>query len=392
MKKIIKIIFWGLVILFVLMTIGSSDKDKNKEQPSKTSGITSPQSEVKYTNRPFRMGFTRWPPDLEPEAIEKMYRFIDKHGDLIAHHFDNGIPWQEAYDNKPYSEHLMNDWNSAKSNTPRGHKVLVSITPFDSSRENLAKYWGKSDNQNLEDPWKDLRLNDPMVKTAYLNYAKKVANFFDPDYLAIGIEVNIAITKDKNRWAEYKDLHQYVYTELKKSHPSLPIFASISLSHLDGLEGGAKPKIQKEELQSFMKYNDIVSLSTYPYGFAGRVERPAPEDMFDSALVFGKPIAISETGEPSQEFRSLGFKYSLSEDDQAQYIDLTLRKGEEYKFLFIVNWEAIDSDKLLEKFPVGLIRDLGRLYAYLGFEKSDGTPKKALAIWDKYLKLPYKAP
>lgn len=381
-------------MLIVVMILGAMDKDKDIESKTseKTSNTNSVQTEIKYTSRPFRMGFTRWPPAFEAEAITRMYNFIGKHGDLIAHHFDNGIPWQEAYSGKSFSQHLMNDWNEAKKNTPKGHKVLVSITPLDFSRENMAKYWGESDNQDLKTPWKDLKLNDPMVKTAYLNYAKKVVDFFHPDYLAIGIEVNIALTKNKERWEEYKDLHQYVYTELKKSNPSLPIFATISLSHLDGLEGGAKPKIQKEELQGFMQYNDILALSAYPYGFGGRVEKPAPEDMFDSALAFGKPIAISETGEPSREFRALGFKYSLSEDDQAQYIDLLMRKGEELKFIFIVNWEAIDSDKLLEKFPAGLVRELGEIYAYLGLEKSDGTVKKALTIWDKYLKLPYKAP
>ena len=386
-----KRIIWTVIILFSLVLIFSGD-DKKSKSGNSSDKVNFPAEEKidKYVSRPFHMGFTRWPPDFEVKAIENMYDFIDNHGDLIAHHFDGGIPWQEALDGSKFSNHLMNDWSYSKSKTPRGHKVLVSITPFDSSRKDTAKHWGEKDNEDLTSPWKEYKLNDEHIKTAYLNYANRVIDYFDPDYLAIGIEVNIAITKDINRWNEYKELHRYVYEELKKKHSSLPIFATISLSHLDGLEGGADKNKQRSELSGFMKYNDILTLSAYPYGFAGREEKPAPENMFDNALYFKKKIAISETGAPSREFRSLGFKYSFSEEDQKDYVNFLMRKGVENNFVFIVNWEAIDSDKLLEKFPSGIVRELGKLYAYLGLEKSDGTPKSALAVWDKYLKLPYK--
>lgn len=341
--------------------------------------------EPKATSRSFAMGFTRWPPDFTVEAVESMYAFIAQHGDLMAHHFDGGVPWPEALKGDAFSSKLMEDWVMAKSKTPDTHRVYVAITPLASDREHLARYWGAADNMPLPGEWASYPLNHPNVKTAFLNYAQRVIEQFAPDYFAIGIEVNELITKNRAAWDQYKELHRYVYANLKQRYPQLPIFATFSLGPI-----AFGDDAQRYQVRELMPYNDLMALSAYPYGWAypGGALKPVPETFFDAALAFGKPIAIAETGEPSQDFQAFGQSYRFTDADQAQYIDLLLRKAKEHAFVFVVNWAPIDFDRLQAKLPDPAARELASLWAYTGLMRSDGAPKAALSLWDKTLTLP----
>ena len=381
---------WLVVVIVVVVILVVSGKDKDNNNQVATTSIDSSWIS-KESSRPTYIGFTRWPPSFELADIEHMYDFLSEHGDLMAHHFDGGIPWVEALDGAEYSDHLRDDWEFARSRTKSGHKVYVAISPLADDRESLAKYWGETDNMALPAPWKDYALNQGEVKTAFLNYSKATIKFFDPDYLAIGIEVNIAI-KNPEVWQAYKELYSYVYKELKAEYPDLQIFATISQAHLEGLEDNMDVVKQKQELQEFLKQNDVVGVSSYPYGFGGRTIKSFPETYFDSIidLANGKPIAITETGMPSQNFKSHLFSYNFSEADQLNYINFLLRKSSEHKFEFIVNWVAVDFDKLVKDIPSLFARSLAMLWAYTGLERSDGVAKPALAVWDAYLALPNK--
>lgn len=114
--------------------------------------------------RSFYMGFTPWPPDLTVKDLEDTYQFIRENGDIISHHLDNGIPWDEALEGKSFSKHLQETWAYRKTNTPKGHKIYLAITPLNFERNNLATYWGKTDNMPLQSPWKGKRLDDDAVK------------------------------------------------------------------------------------------------------------------------------------------------------------------------------------------------------------------------------------
>jgi len=363
---------------------------ENPPEPQEACATDTPDVQIDITSRPYYMGFTRWPPAATAEAITEMYQFIGNHGDLLVHQLDGGVPWVEALDDAPFSSGVMDDWHGAREATPEGHQVFVALTPLDDSRSDLALYWGETDNMALPAPWDTYPLNHDNVKTAYLNYAKRAVEYFQPDYLAIGIEVNVAVNENPTAWEAYKELHQYIYRELKVLHPDLPIFATFTLSHMQGLDG-ADAAIQSEQIATLMDYCDLLGVSAYPHGWQywpkGKID-PVPENFFDIALTFGKPIAITETGAPSMNFTALGINYEFTEDYQYQYIDLLLRKAHEHEFVFIVNWTSIDFDKLLEVFPKEAV-ELGTIWAYTGLQRSDGCPKKAVHLWDAYLALPY---
>ena len=269
--------------------------------------------------RPFHLGFTPFPPDLTNQAVTDVYQFISEHGDLLAHHFDSGVPWTEAYQEREYSTHLRNDWNFRKSKIRADQAVYVSITPLNFNRDNLAPYWGNSDNMQLPDPWGSYDLNHQAVKRAFLTHARRAIEHFNPDYLAIGIESNILISKAPGKWTRYLELNQYVYSHLKQEYPRLKVFSTVQYEHLRGIEDESKGNLSLQEsgVRELMKHSDLLALSTYHFGFD---HNPIGEDYFEFALSFGKPLAISETGAFSKIIEISGIEFEASEQDQRDFL------------------------------------------------------------------------
>ncbi len=346
---------------------------------------------VPFSSRPYRLGFIRWPvAGLFTAGAPEAALFIKAHADLMCHHLESGVPWPEALVNGPFPDALMQDWKTARANTPTKHQVFVATTPMDGSRPRLALYWGDRPNQPLPPPWDALPLNDPNVKIAYLNYLRRAIDFFRPKYVVIGIEVNLALLQDRAVWEQYLDLHRYVYTTLKRAHPKLQIFASVQYNIVRvWSQSDASRESQARELGRLLPYCDLLGLSLYPYGgtLTTPEPKPVPEDYFDAALTFGKPLAVTETGYPSQGFVKDGHQYTFSPSDQFQYIGLLLRKANEHNFAFIVNNTPLDFDQYLPALPAEIQNTL-IWWAYGGLQDSQGKLKAAAYLWDEYLKLP----
>jgi len=343
--------------------------------------------EISYTERPFRMGFSPFPPDLSMEAVAQVYSFIGDNADLILHHFDNGVPWEEALAGKQFSDNLQEDWNRRLEKTPENSGIMVAITPLDFERSNLADKWGESEGMDLPEPWESYPLNHPDVRTAYLNYALRVIDFFNPDFMALGIEVNMLRAKNPELWEEYLDLNSYVYTRVKKVYPQLPLFTTVQYEWLRGLDKKTEGSVdnQVEAVSELMEHSDILGLSTYHYGID---HNPPVEDYFRTALSFGKPVGIAETGANSADFTQLIFTTRADEKDQLAFVSFILKEAADNNFLFVNNWVAIDFDRLLEDLPF-TVRQIAKGWVHTGLQTWDGKNKPALDIWRNYLELPY---
>ena len=68
--------------------------------------------------------------------------------------------------------------------------------------------------------------------------SQNAIDYFEPDFLAIGIEVNLLVTNNPAVWDVYLELNQFVYGELKILYPDLPVMVSLfGLALLDGYRG-----------------------------------------------------------------------------------------------------------------------------------------------------------
>ncbi len=333
--------------------------------------------------RPFRMGFTPFPYDMTLEAITDGKKFFAGNADIMAQHMES-IPWTEALNGKPFSKHLTDDWNGRRDRTPKNAKIYLALSP---GRGDLAKYWGEKEDLPLPKEFKGKPFNDPLVKQAYLAYCKRAIAVWKPDFMCIGIEVNEIFTGSKKNWDAYAELHKYVYAELKKEHPKLPISASFTLHNLLN-KGENKPMV--EACRQIMDSCDFVAISFYPFiaGLTGR-EDYAFDWLGKNFDNYKKPYAIVETGEAAETLKlpQSGVTIFGTPEKQRAYFEKLMTRATDKKYLFVIGFLYRDYDALWEKIKAGA-PELFLAWKDCGLVDEKGKSRPAHDVWRKHFRLP----
>jgi uncharacterized protein (TIGR03067 family) len=344
-------------------TIGVREKEESK----KLSG-----------SRGFRMGFTGFVYDFTPEAIEASRTFVRENGDIVCHHIE-GVPWAEALHNRPFPKTLLEEWEGKKAATPPGGKVYLAISP---GRGEL-KVADKASNI-LPDELKNKGYNAPLVMQAYLNYCHRAIDFFEPDYLAIGIEVNEIHDLGPQAWQAYVALHQHVYGQLKQGHAEMPVFASWTLHNMFKKRGAMLADWKK-----LMPYNDVVAVSYYPFMVADSDRLPALDWMTAQFDEFQKPYAIVETNDAAERLPLPAAKVVIEGTPQKQemYYQRLLRLAQERNFEFVISFIHQDYDALWDKIKL-FSPELFIAWKDCGLLDEQGNARPAFQVWTAYFDLP----
>src|ERR1041384_901150 len=337
--------------------------------------------------RPFLMGFSQWPADLTDEGIAIAREYADSHGDLVSVMFIGGIPWQEALEDKPFSKDVQDNMSYR---SPAGKKLVLSISPLNKDKRDLAPYWGDRENQPLPKPWEKEPLNSPRVKKAFLNFVLRAVDTMHPDYLSIGVESNVLLSRDHAKWQQLKELHRDTYSAIKKIHSTLPVFFSTEVLHYKRLARDAKAADQEKEVADLMRYSDLFAMSLYPY-MSPEVARILPQNFLDFAKRFKKGIAVTESGMSSRnvELKSYGTVLYGSDADQTRFTEFLLKTAARDNYEFVINFASTDSDRLVSRLRPQMA-DLARIWAYIGMQTSDRRAKPASAVWNGFFGAKYQ--
>jgi arabinogalactan endo-1,4-beta-galactosidase len=333
------------------------------------------------------MGFSQWPADLTDEGIAISREYAESHGDIVSVMFIGGIPWQEALDDKPFSKDVQENMSYR---APAGKKLLLSISPLNKDKRDLAPYWGDRENQPLPKPWDKEPLNSPRIKKAFLNFVLRTIDTMHPDYLAIGVESNVLLSRDHAKWQHLKELHRDTYSAVKKIHSTLPVFFSTEVLHYKRLARDAKASDQEKEVADLMRYSDLFAMSLYPY-MSPEVPRILPQNFLDFAKRFKKGIAVTESGMSSRnvELKSYGTVLYGSDADQTRFTEFLLKTAARDNYEFVINFASTDSDRLVSRLRPQMA-DLARIWAYIGMQTSDRRAKPASAVWNGFFGAKYQ--
>jgi hypothetical protein len=240
----------------------------------------------------------------------------------------------------------------------------------------------------LPEPWDTYHFNDESVKIAYLNYCKRIIDFFRPDYFNMAIEANLLHVNSPLLWTEYMELHRYIYQQLKMVYPELPIFSSVSGAYLlDGYFAGNDHSLQRLAALQLIEHSDLYALSFYPY-LSGFLGNPYPESSFDELFnISPKPLAIAETGYVAQNFTiDVGAGAVSIESDsekQQKYFQDLLTACEKRGAEFVINFTLRDYDQLWVK--LGSPIDVNIAWRDSGFYDENGNDRPVLSTWKKFL-------
>ena len=189
---------------------------------------------VEGPTRPFRLGFTPFPHAGTPEAFQEAFVFVAEHADLILHHFDDGVPWDESLAGEPYAASLQGELDARARLSPRGAARFLAITPIAFSRDGLASHRGEAGSEPLRAPWASRSFDSPEVIAAFLAYAERLIDQLEPDYVAYAIEANMLLDLASETWPAFVAFAGEVYGSLKAAHPDLPIFITVQADSFHG--------------------------------------------------------------------------------------------------------------------------------------------------------------
>jgi hypothetical protein len=338
--------------------------------------------------RSFNMGFTPFPYAVSQEAVDFTYQKIAQDADMVNHHFDNGVPWVEALNDEPFHTNITNDWTHRKNSTPPGQKVYISVAPLNIDRNGLGKYRGEAEDMPLPAPWDSYHFSSIEVKTAYVNYCKRIIEFFKPDFFNMAIEANLLYYVNPSLWSEFLDFHEYVYQQLKASYPDLVVFSSVTGAHmLEKFFEGNDHVQQRLAVRQILENSDLYALSFYPY-LSNYLGNPFPENTFEELFnISDKPLAIAETGYAAQSFTiNTGTgEVTVTSDPvkQHQYLEELLSAAEKHHARFVINFVLRDYDQLWQS--IGAKNDLTIAWRDTGLYDEDGNTREAYTTWKGFL-------
>jgi hypothetical protein len=330
--------------------------------------------------RSYAMGFTPWLYDATVDAQDWVYAKINAEGDVVSQHLEEGVPWQDMAGGLGFSGSYLAELQSRKNRKVPGKKTLVSINPLNVARDGMAGNRGAGVAEPLPAPWNGYALNSPQVKAAFLNYAMRTIEFLEPDYLLIGIEVNLLIRNSPAKWAAYAELNQHVYSGVKAVYPALPVGVSLfCVPFFPQFSSGDSLPAQLAGMADLAPAVDFFAFSLHPF-MSALLADSFPDDYLDQLFALSpKPVAISESSYPAQVWSSGGLTFNGSPEKQDAFLAKMLEAAEKWKAKFVIWFSIRDYDALwnglLAQDPIALIwRDTG-LY------DEAGADRRAILRW-----------
>lgn len=339
-------------------------------------------------SRSFYMGFQPWEYDLNHAATINAYDNISIYGDIISTQLDNGVPWEQAYTGADYPIDVLNDINERKSLTPPNAKVFLSLMPLSEARDGIAQYWGQ-ENETIKQQWASKSFTDSTVISAYLNYCRRMIDFFEPDYFCYAVEANASFSETDSTYQEFLPFCDTIYTTLKAEYPNLPIMLSLVTNFLGG-------NIVTGTTKQLLQYSDYVAISSYPFLLPNAPigttnPQSIPNNWYSrmADLAPNKPVCITETAYIAENLKISAYFIDLigKEEWQAEYVQQLFEEMNNLDAEFIIWVTARDYDYAGQKLE-GIVDPTYYIWMDTGILDEDGKERPSAKIWKQWKSIP----
>ncbi len=330
--------------------------------------VTAPASEVQTA--PTRWGFVPFPAAADGRSIGQAFQFVAVEGDLVAFHFDEGIPWDGLLTDADLPVDLVEEMASLRAfslGSPQlGVYVATAIT--NEKRNAIPGTWRAG---GPPERLQGRNFDDPDVREGIRRWVRYLVEELEPAWLNVAVEINMYETANPDDYPNLVSLYRELYEEAKAANPDIVVFASFQVELAD-------PLAAKELVDSL----DLVGISTYPYINGAAFP---PEDYLAAIADLGLPMAIAETGYPASAMPTLSGERTFTESQQAAYVEWLGRRAESLNLVFVTWFFPSDITGWIE--PLSGDDDaVARLFEFLGMRTSDGTTRPALDVWRSLLK------
>ncbi len=325
--------------------------------------------------RSFLMGISTLPRALNASAYADTLDLASKNGEMVL--IQRTPPWADFASGADVSETTASTTASEVDAISAKHlKLFFAIDPTDGAtgRDRLADLPSSLAGRNF---------GDPVVRAAFVSYAKYVAVNYHPAYMALGVEMNLYYRKNLGELDNFKSLYDEAYDAVKEIAPDTRVTLTFQYEDLTAKLPTADAHFADWPLlRQFEDRMDVMAISTYPSFFATKAS-DIPDNYYSQLRGFtDKPIVIAQMGYSSAAGAN-GINNG-NEDEQAAFLRRALTEASSLHMPFVI-WFAGWDPSYAADTQSGVFQHIGLLH-------EDGSEKPAWAIWRTAARRPYVAP
>ncbi|MCC6382558.1 MAG: hypothetical protein IT304_08605 [Dehalococcoidia bacterium] len=326
-------------------------------------------------SRSVRLGFSSLPPQQTSDAAVGAFATAAQYGDVVL--IQRNVPWEDflpghgvsraTTDTTRLETQLLDQYS--------GLQRFYAIDPTDGFvlRSRVANLPASIDPQQ--------GFAAPDLREAFLAYTAYVVKNYHPDYLALGVEINMLYERAPRQFEAFVTLYNQAYDVAKAAGPRTKVFPTFQLEDLEGRIGAIHPP-HWEVLDSFRGRMDALAVSTYPFltvDFRSAADI-GPDYYRELAAHWSGEILIADTGYASAPIE--GGVNVGTEEDQRAYLARLLAEAEANGFSLVVWFAALD--------PAFAREGGASVFRDVGLRKSDGSNKLAWPVWEEWARRPLR--
>ena len=331
-----------------------------------------------FTSDGTAFGFFPSPPRVSLESVLAHFVDLGKHADLVL--LQNNIPWRAfPLDGQSEPQALIDIRNQVILARQNHLDTVFVVDPLNGL--NRREFSG------LPTGW-EASFQNPKVRAAYRDFTLWIVRTFQPSHLGLASEINTYADAEPEDFPNFVSLYRETYAAVKALAPETQVFVTFQWEDLNNLipaaaEGRPAYQVNWEQVEAFEPDLDLWVISSYPFvAFAHAAD--LPDDYYTRLLKrTDKPLAVAEGGYTASP---VGL-FSGEPEDQVGYLQTIDRQiGSRLSFWVYLLLTDFDLDSYARYMRQSGVKEqdvdtLG-LFASVGLQNADGSPKPALAVWD----------
>lgn len=308
--------------------------------------------------RKFLLGVGFWPTDYSPAYVDANFKELLESAEIAY------VQPEWTTESNSALNRIFDSW--LERSRKAGLRTYIAIECLTGDRQGIRNPQGRP----------DITFADHAFRRAYRDQVVRMARKHRPDYLNIGVEINMYLKTHPDDTENFISLYREIYSEVKKVSPRTKVFVSFQYEVLKGEFLGTVGEPQWGLLGKFQSVQDLIGISSYP-----RFANPPydtskiPMDYYYALKKYSsRPIFFAEIG----WYSSASVNPPSSERGQADFIRRLVGLLEPLS-VEAVNWVGLRDPRDIPALAE-LKKQLPQFFS-LGLKRSNGEIKSAWSVW-----------